>query len=283
MKKIILTIFSVLLFQNFSFAQDYNSYCSSYVPKKNFGGVSSSISGVNLLSRNIIEHQMTKAIKKETNSNFKIDIDNYWGNSLLGGEFKSLSAKTKELPLEGLIFSDVDIYTICPYNRVTLKDNLPVFEENMVLKYSANLTQQNLDKYLLTSEYKKIIDKINSNAVIKNMFQIKNSKISINNNKLNFKYDIAVDLGFIKKTSKISFSSNLAVEEGQIKLCDFELNSLKAGYSSLLPLINNFKPASFDIKIDERNKGRLEVDKIAIKDNKIDFLGYVIIKKSGMQ
>ena len=76
MKKILI-ILCALIFNSPLLAQDFSQLCSPNLPNKTFGGNLMSLSGLNFLSRNIIENEMQKAIKIETNSKFKIKIKNF--------------------------------------------------------------------------------------------------------------------------------------------------------------------------------------------------------------
>ena len=62
--------------------------------------------------------------------------------------------------------------------------------ENMALKYSTEITQDNIDKITKSSFYQKMIDNMNSNKVISSLIKIQNSNIQINDNGLVLDYKI---------------------------------------------------------------------------------------------
>ena len=112
MKKIIYFLILSLCTLNPIFAKDYFQYCSVNNAQKTFSGNIASISGINFLSRNIIEHEISKNLKKETNSKFKVNIDNFYGVNILQGEFKSLKATSKDFNYNDYVvcrLSDGDI------------------------------------------------------------------------------------------------------------------------------------------------------------------------------
>jgi len=291
MKKIIISIFAFALGLNPLFAKEYMQYCASETATKTFVGNLASLSGVNFLSKNIIEHEISKSVKKETNSDFKVNIDNFYGVNILDGEFKNLKAKANEFKYDGFFMSNLAVETLCPYNHVSYKDEKLSFRENMVLKYSTEITQKDLDKTLQGLEYKKIIDKMNSDKIISSLIKIKDSKAKIQNDKLIFsyevlplpKYDILSKLPVDIKPLNLSFSTNLKAKEGKLELCDFELNSKKFNYSNFIPIINYLNPLAYSISVDKNNKGENEVQNVTIANSKISIDGIILIKKTEQQ
>lgn len=285
MKKIILLF---ILLSSFTFAKDYTQYCTPDNIQKSFGGNLMSLTGLNSLSRNIIEYQIEKALKKETDSKFKVKVNNFYGNNILGGEFKSLSASAKEYKDKNIYLSDLKIETVCPYNKVSYENDELLFDENMVLKFSAKMTKDDLNKTLELGQYKKILEKMNQDETISSLIKIEDSEIDIKNNKLLFKYRVLPlpkhDLIFLsKKISKpvdFVFGANLEVKDGKIQVCDFALNSKNTSYGAFLPLINKLNPTSWETEIDKNNKGKLEFENVKIENNEIIFDGYLLVEKT---
>ncbi len=288
MKKIIFFLILSLYTLNPIFAKDYFQYCSINNAQKTFSGNIASISGINFLSRNIIEHEISKNLEKETNSKFKINIDNFYGVNVLKGEFKSLKANSKNFNYKGFYTSNLNVETLCPYNYVVFDNNELFFKENMVLKYSTEITQKDLNKTFESSEYKTIIDKMNNDKIISSILKIQNSNAEIKDNKLIFKYEIMPTINdnlsflvpFTLKPAKISFSTNLKANEGKLELCDFELNSKKYYSSYFLPIINLLNPLKYAVAFDQNNKGENEIQTVKIADSKITIDGVVLIKKN---
>lgn len=158
MKKAIVLLFLLFLI-NFAQAKDYANYCSLKTPKKTFGGNIASLSGVNLLTRNVAESIISNAIKNETGSKFKIKINNFYGTNILNGEIKSLKATSKKYAYDGIFLTDINVKTICSYNHVKYENENLYFLENMVLEYSTVLTKEDIRNILIS---KKIDSKIAS-------------------------------------------------------------------------------------------------------------------------
>ena len=288
MKKILFLSITLILSINSTLAKDYSQFCSTNSANKTFLGNIASISGYNSISRNIIENQIAKALKKETNSKFDVKIDSFLGTNVKNGEFKSLKANSDNIFYNGIYMSDVNIETICPYNKVDYKNKTLTFDENLALKYSASITQDDLDKLLKESSYQKIIDKMNSDSTISSLIQIKNSNIKIKDDKLEIIYNILPlakldTIGIFKnriKPIKIAIGANLKVEDGNIELCDFDFNNVKAKYNNLIPIINMLNPLSFEIDFDKNIKGEMDVENVKIANSKIQLEGTVLIPKT---
>ena len=68
-------LFIILILMLFSFSQaqfNYKKYCAQIPPDKSFHGAIMSVTGLNLLSEILIEHQIERALKNETGSKFKV-------------------------------------------------------------------------------------------------------------------------------------------------------------------------------------------------------------------
>ena len=184
--------------------------------------------------------------------------------------------------------SDLNVETLCPYNYVNYDNKKLSFKENMVLKYSTKITQDDLDKTLNSTEYKKILDKMNSDKVISSLIKIQNSSVKIKDDKIVFnyevnplpKYDIISYLPISIKPFNISFGAGLKAQDGKLQLCNLELNSIRYNYSYLMPIVNLLNPLSYRVSIDKNNKGENEIQNVKITDSKIEIDGIILIKKN---
>ena len=139
MKQIVLILF-FMLFSFVANAQN-NINCINQTPKKNFVVVLKSSTGINLLTKNIIEHELKKALKKEVGADFSVNIKNYWGVNLLDGYFKEINVKTNKLVFNDIALSNFNVKTACNYNKVELKEDKIIFPQDLILEYSAKITQ----------------------------------------------------------------------------------------------------------------------------------------------
>lgn len=288
MKKIIY-ILTFLLFTSLNAqANDYSFYCSNSNAKKTFNGIFKSTIGFNTLSKKIVEHEITKAIKKDLKSDLKIKITNFYGVDFLGGEFNSLNAKAKNFSYGGYYFSDLNAQTICPYNKVSRQNNKIVFDENFVLKFNTKITQDDLNKFSFSKNYKKIIEQMNKDPMISKMVKITNAKIEIDEDRLVLKYDFSplpkLNLnslfnGHLLNSFRVSINAGLKVVDNKIELCNLKINSVSMDYNKLATLLNSFNPLKYSLKVDNQ-KTNLIIENVKIKNSIIYIDGYSIIEKS---
>ncbi len=285
MKKIIVILSLLLLVNQTLKAQNYTDYCSTKTPNKTFTGILASTSGVNFLSRNIIESEIAGRLKKELNSKFDVKINNFYGTNVLNGTFKDLTVTSKQMNYNGFYLSDIYAKTLCEYNQVEYKDKKIAFKENMVLKYSSSITQEDLNNTINSSGYKKIIEKMNKDEYISSIFKIQTSKLEISDNGISIQYSILplpkITSSIVKnllQPVKININGNLKAKDGQIELCDLTLNSKRTNYipTSLINLLN---PLNYDINVQKNKNGKLNIENISIKDKKILLDGYIVILK----
>ena len=242
MKKIFL--FLIILITP-CYALDYSAYCSSDIPLKSASGVLMSTSGTNFLARKILQKEIASLLKKETNSKFKVYIDSFWGTNIARGEFSKFSAISKNYNDKNFSAQKVEINTICPYNKVSYKDDKLNFDTNIVLKYNAEIKENNLSE-MLKQEARIIDDKI--------VFDYKVSAFGIK--------------------SKLRLSAGLVVKDNKIQLCDIELNNKSIKLSKYLSLLNL---TNFSIDLDKNTKADIKVDDVKIKNSTVYLSGHAII------
>ncbi len=278
MKKLI-AILCIFLMSASIHAQSIENYCTDKKINKNFGGVISSFAGVNFLSKNIVENEIEKALLKELGAKFKIQIENFWGTTLLDG-FKNVKAQSKSLEVDGFHFTNLKVENICKYNYIAYKDGEIKFPYDFLLKYETKITQDDLNKTLEGSKYKKAIEKMNNDEAISSFVYIEKSNITIKENSIELAYKIRPKNFFNFKPLSLKLGADLRARNGKIELCDLKINSKKTSLNMLLPIINRFNPLNFGFELDKNSKGKLYVRNIDILNYEIIIDGYVLINKN---
>ena len=215
MKRVIIVLF---LLTGFAFANNYEQFCSINSASKTFGGNLASLSGFNLLTRNVAESIIQKEIKKETNSKFKIKINNFYGTNILNGEIKSIKATAKKYEYDGIYLKNISAQTICSYNHISFENETLYFRENMVLKFSADLNEEDLNKTLKSGKLNKYLAKILAKASKYNGFY------SVINSFLPIEFPIKIDennkgklkvQNIIKNNDIVSFVAYILIEKNR--------------------------------------------------------------------
>jgi len=218
MKKIFVVLTIFLLAS--CYAHNCNNYCSNENGHKSIHGVLMSSSGLNMLFRNIIEHEIENVLKKETNSKFKVKINSWWGVSNLNGEIKSFEATTKRYENGGIYATDVSIQTVCDYTKITYKDDKIYLHQITPLKFSAKMTQKDLSDTIASRNFTKGLNKVlrlmNVNysdylGVIKNL---KNSKWKIKLDKNVYANLIIEDAKYLNK--EIYVEGHVIIPKGEL-------------------------------------------------------------------
>lgn len=289
MKKIIFLLILAFCSLNIAQAKDYTQYCSPKTPQKTFGGTVGSLVGINAVKRNTIEGQIEKALQKKTGAKFDVQAQSFYGINPTSGIFKSLKVAGNNLNYNGLYITSLEADTVCPYNEVQYKDDTLHFVQNSVMKFNAEISQDDLNRMLSETSVAKAIEKINSDGAVSALIKIKSYNIEINDDKLIFNYGISPlpnggnllsHLPIKLNDFNVAFSSGLSVKDGQIQLLNFGLNNNQINYGFLLPIVNQFNPTSWGLNLNKNylEKGQLEIDSVKIKNSKIQIQGAVIAK-----
>ena len=278
---LIIFLFVIVLLQNITYAiEDIKNYCPSepYPVGGKFASTISKISGTNWLLTNIAENRVKYALKKETNSDFDVNMVAFGGKNLIEGKFKSLNLTSDKVKFEGFYISNVKAYTICDYNQVKFNSYDFTFPENLVLKYEGKITQSDLNKNILRPKYREKINKFNisfSNILSMKVYE---PQFTITNNRIYMDFNVLLPF-FGTKTINSDFS--LKVQNGEIVIDDFNLNnSLSFSSDNILSILNIFNPLNFDVSLNKDNKGLNVIQNIDIINNEIIFDGVFIVCKN---
>lgn len=277
----LLILVVIVLFHNATYAiEDITSYCPGE-PYPVGGKVASSISkitGTNWIFTNIAENRVKYALKKETDSDFDVQMKAFGGKNLIEGKFKSLNLTSDKVKYEGFYVSDLKAYTICDYNQVKFNSYDFTFPENFVLKYEGKITQSDLNKSILRTQYREKINKFNLSFSNILSMKIYEPQFTIANNRIYM--DFKVLLPFIG-TKTLSSDFSLKADNGEIVIGDFNINNaLSFSSDNVLAILNIFNPLNFDVSLNKDNKGLNVVQNINIVNNEIIFDGVFIVPKS---
>ena len=244
MKKTVIILF--LIFAPCS-AYNYNSYCTDIVPSKTISGIAMSTAGVNFLARKIVQKEMAKAFKKETGSDFKVNMDSFWGVNIANGEFYKFSAVSENYSDKYLSAKKLEVVTVCPYNKINYENNKLIFDSDMVLKFNAEIDEYSLSKML-------------------------KQKVQILNDKICFIYKISA---FGIKAS-LKLKAGLEVVGNKIQLCNIEVNNKTLNASKYLDMLNL---TNFNIDLSKDTKAHVQIDDVKIKNSNVYLTGHAIIPK----
>lgn len=286
MKKIILSFVLLLAVQGVQ-AQDCSILkCPApYDLTSGFSRGMSTVTGQKFLSEKIGEKLVKKAIKKNiTSGDIKVNLDAYSVRDLKAGRFKSLEINGKNVDIQGVYISSFNAKTLCNFNYIANdKRGNYIVKEDIPASFNATITEEDLNKTMLSSDYKRMIDDINSIGGNLNIFQITSTNIKLKNDKMY--YVLKYSMPFVRKTKELVITANLKVENGQIELANtsFLNNSMALDVDKLSKLINYINPLDFSAKILENKDARFNIETVNISNGKITIDGNMTILKDKEQ
>lgn len=286
MKKIILSFVLLLAVQGVQ-AQDCSTLkCPApYDLTSGFSRGMSTVTGQKFLSEKIGEKLVKKAIKKNiTSGDIKVNLDAYSVRDLKAGRFKSLEIDGKNVDIQGVYISSFNAKTLCNFNYIANdKKGNYIVKEDIPASFNATITEEDLNKTMLSSDYKRMIDDINSIGGNLNIFQITSTNIKLKNDKMY--YVLKYSMPFVRKTKELVITANLKVENGQIELANtsFLNNSMALDVDKLSKLINYINPLDFSAKILENKDAKFNIETVNISNGKITIDGNMTILKDKEQ
>ena len=286
MKKIILSFVLLLAVQGVQ-AQDCSTLkCPApYDLTSGFSRGMSTVTGQKFLSEKIGEKLVKKAIKKNiTSGDIKVNLDAYSVRDLKAGRFKSLEINGKNVVIQGVYISSFNAKTLCNFNYIANdKRGNYIVKEDIPASFNAIITEEDLNKTMLSSDYKRMIDDINSIGGNLNIFQITSTNIKLKNDKMY--YVLKYSMPFVRKTKELVITANLKVENGQIELANtsFLNNSMALDVDKLSKLINYINPLDFSAKILENKDAKFNIETVNISNGKITIDGNMTILKDKEQ
>lgn len=286
MKKIILSFVLLLAVQGVQ-AQDCSTLkCPApYDLTSGFSRGMSTVTGQKFLSEKIGEKLVKKAIKKNiTSGDIKVNLDAYSVRDLKAGRFKSLEINGKNVDIQGFYISSFNAKTLCNFNYIANdKRGNYIVKEDIPASFNAIITEEDLNKTMLSSDYKRMIDDINSIGGNLNIFQITSTNIKLKNDKMY--YVLKYSMPFVRKTKELVITANLKVENGQIELANtsFLNNSMALDVDKLSKLINYINPLDFSAKILENKDAKFNIETVNISNGKITIDGNMTILKDKEQ
>ncbi len=281
-KKALLTIFMVLLA---TVSMPVYSYCD--ISCKPAGELTSKtsqtmsrITGQNAVAEKIAENMLIKAIKKIVSGEFNVKLESYSVRDLKAGKFKSLKVDGTNIKFEDIYISQINVKTLCDYNYI--KDNGKngvTIMENLPLSIHAVITEDDLNKTMMSPDYQKILSNLNNFGENLNIFKIESANVKIIKNKLF--YIMKFKIPFVNKQHYVALSTDLSVKDGRIVFSDTKVLRNMPNLN-LNNIINSLNPLDFSLRMPENKNAKVNVNNVTIQDQKIIIDAYLVILKDNI-
>lgn len=241
----------------------------------------SNITGQNFIAEKVGESLIKKAVKKNIISgNIKSDLKSYSVRDLKAGRFKSITITGSDVNVQGIQISSFKAKTLCDFNYIAEDKNGDIIiKENIPMAITAVITEDDLNKTMNSSDYKRLINDINSLGSNFNIFQITSTSIKLKNDKMY--YVLKYSMPFMRKTKEVVITADVQVENGKIKLANTTMqnNSVSLDVDKFSKLMNYINPLDFSAKILENKDAKFNIENIKIEDKKITIDGKMTVQK----
>jgi len=281
MKKIFLVI-ALLITTGCTYAACDNLNCvEPYDLSSSFSRFFSVLSGQKFLNEKLGERLLKKVVKKNvTNGKIKTEIKSFSGRDLKEGRFKSAKITGKDINIQGIHISSFEAETLCNFNYITEDKNGDLFiKENMPLKVTVIMSEDDMNNTMASTDYKRIIDNINNFGGNFSVLNVESTRVQIKDNKMY--YVLTYSLPFVRKSKEIMLSADLKVTNGQIQIANTKLENsgLALDIDRFSKILNYLNPLDFSSKILENKEARYKIENVNISDNKVMISGIITILK----
>jgi len=284
-KRVVLSFIFLLFLTQASQAEIVWSCKSEPYPVMNAAGsFLTTVTGVNFAAHKTVEGVIRHNLKKDTGYNFDVDMKLFSVADLNNGKFKSLNFKAPELNLGGLYVRDFQANTACDYNQIIFtKDEPPKIYEDFIVNFKSTLNNDDLQKTLQSDQFQKYVKNVKIKVIGFQILSIENPKIEIANNKIRYSFRMMTPLMLSQLSQDVVCDLDLKVENGDIKFANATLQGkTSVPLDLILPIVNKINP--FKIKLDNVTNvpSFIQVQNVAIIDNKINVSGLFIAPKNNV-
>lgn len=281
MKKIILLLGMFLLTNTASFASCDCNCVAPYDMNTKFRTFVGGVSGVNFISEKVAQRALKREISKVVkNEALKVKIDSYSSKDLKNGIFKSANVKAKNLHVNDIYLTSLEMNTLCDFNYIKQSGDDIVFMEDFPMSFKLRMSASDINNTMKSEKYQKIINDLNN---LSNSYgvgiKISSSKMFIKANKLY--YVLGISIPFVRNEQKLIINSELRVRNGHIDFVNTKLvsNSFSLDLKKVDFILNYLNPLDFSVNILDNKDAKVSVENVDIKNNYIVADGVFVIPK----
>lgn len=262
---------------------DYTGFCAPYaynLSSKRDQLISMRL-GATLLSEKIAQFRIKEELKKITKQNFDVSVKSYSIQDLLRGKFKAITISGKNININGVYLTSLEMKTLCDFNYVQFDNNPMEFRENMIIGFSTVISDRDLIKTMQSSGYLNKLNCVNVHGCGITFFKLSGAGVDIENNKLHFKIRITSQL-FLEKPLDIDMSTDLNAKNGRIVLTKIDLKNVVKGVdlSRVANQLNSMNPLTFSLEVLQNKNTKMCINNVEIIGNKIRVNGNIFIPKT---
>lgn len=285
MKKALLLICLFVFFSVPAFAIcDYLDFCpqDAYDLSSEKTQTISRRIGATFLAEKIAQEKIKKQLKQITKQKLDVSVKTYSFMDLIHGRFKSITISGKNLNINGVYLTSLELKTLCDFNYVKFDKNSVTFKENMILSFFTTISDEDLMKTMKSTGYLDKLNCVNVRGCGITFFQLSGADVNIKNNKLNFKVRVTSQL-LLNEPLDMDMSTGLKAENGRLVLEKVDLGHLAKGVdlSKIANRMNKMNPLTFSLEVLENKNTKMCIKDVKIIENKVIVSGNIFIPKSG--
>lgn len=284
MKKALLFLCFMIFFAATSFAVcDYTEYCPTSDPSLSSKAAQmfSRKIGATLLSEKVAQMRIRKELRKVTDQKLNVLVKSYSIQDTLQGRLKSITITGKNLDLEGVYLTSLELKTLCDFNYVEIDKDPIQFKENMIIRFTTVISDKDLMKTMQSNGYLDKLNCVNVKGCGITFFKLSGAGVNIKNNKLNFKVRVTSEL-LLEKPLDIDLSSDLTVKDGRIVFTKVDLGNINTNVdlSRVGSRLNAMNPLTFSLDVFENKNTKMCIKSVEIVGDKIIVIGNVFIPRT---
>ncbi|MDD3436646.1 MAG: LmeA family phospholipid-binding protein [Candidatus Gastranaerophilales bacterium] len=283
MRKIILFAGILVFFSNPCFAKcNYMDRCTEYSIDQfaKLGQFFSNTTGSTTLAENFANQLIKQKLQQVTNQDFDVDLQAFSLGELIQGKFKSLTISGKNVELEGIHISSLKVQTLCGFNNVNLKNRPLTLDENIVLGFWLEVSENDLKNTLQNPKYMNQLNKINLSSAGIRGFQIYPSTINISDGVLY----ITINALIFNQQSPIDIlmSYNINIKDEKIVTYKTTFANLFHNFSlsGISDILNPTKYLNFPVNLYGNSQAEIQIRDLSFSGNSMLLHGMIFLPKT---
>lgn len=243
--------------------------------------------GMTPLAHSIANSIIKKELVNSTGvqKGFKVKMKSFSAKDLASGRFKSLKITGKDLNFDGVYVSKFNAETICDFNYVIATKKDIKFKENFGMNYSMTVTDEDLQKTVLSKNYLKFLYSLNVKVGGLNLMELKDVNVKFNDDKFLFSLKMDNKMFNYSLPLNMDVSTQLSVKNGKFVLSHVTIENLnkKINLTQFTNMLNTINPLSYTVNVLNNKDSKIAIDSLDIKGDKLILEGTLFVPKNTVE
>lgn len=240
------------------------------------------VSGLNFLAAKVAENAVEKQLKKNANGSFDVDIEPFSAFDLIAGKLKSLEVDAKNVEIEQVYMSSIHAKSICDYIHIDYKAKPVKIIEPLTIGFDSVITQNDLSRTVSSPKYLEKISSVKINGEKFRWANLINPRATIRNGRIIIYSDLQF-AGMPKGMGvPVVINSSLGIVNNKVQMSDIKISTAGINVNLTLSdyMLDKINPVFGSIKDLEVKGRKINISKVAVKNNQIHIKGSIWLPKS---